>query len=217
MQQFYEKAGIDLKKLRFRKLTSDEKAFYAKSAFDLEVKTSLGWIELVACNDRGDYDLKRHMEFSKKDMMVDDGDDKVLPSIFELSMGVDRSLYCIMENSFVKEDGRDILKLNRDLSPIQVGIFPLAKKESMQAKAQEIQNILKKEFQIFYDESGSIGRRYRRQDEVGTHLGITVDYDTMKNNTVTLRNRDSMEQKRVKITELLQIIRGYYLDKDIFK
>jgi glycyl-tRNA synthetase len=157
------------------------------------------------------------MEFSKKDMMVDDGDDKVLPSIFELSMGVDRSLYCIMENSFVKEDGRDILKLNRDLSPIQVGIFPLAKKESMQAKAQEIQNILKKEFQIFYDESGSIGRRYRRQDEVGTHLGITVDYDTMKNNTVTLRNRDSMEQKRVKITELLQIIRGYYLDKDIFK
>jgi len=208
--------------LRFRKLTSNEKAFYAKSAFDLEVKTSLGWIELVACNDRGDYDLKRHMEFSKKDMMVDDGDDKVLPNIFELSMGVDRSLYCIMEHSFIKEidnkkNSRDILKLNRCLSPVQVGIFPLLKKESLQVRAKEVQNILKGEFQIFYDESGSIGRRYRRQDEVGTPLGITIDYDTLNDNEVTLRNRDDMDQKRVKITELLQIIRGYFLDEDNFR
>ena len=222
MQQFYEKVGIDRKNLRFRKLTSDEKAFYAKSAFDLEVKTSLGWIELVACNDRGDYDLKRHMEFSKKDMMVDDGDDKVLPNIFELSMGVDRSLYCIMEHSFIKEidnkkNSRDILKLNRCLSPVQVGIFPLLKKESLQAKAKEIQNILKGEFHTFYDESGSIGRRYRRQDEVGTPLGITIDYGTLNDNEVTLRNRDDMDQKRVKITELLQIIRGYFLDEDSFR
>ena len=87
----------------------------------------------------------------------------------------------------------------------------------MQAKAKEVQNILKGEFQIFYDESGSIGRRYRRQDEVGTPLGVTIDYDTLNDNTVTLRNRDNMEQKRVKITELLQIIRGYFLDKDIFR
>jgi len=217
MQQFYEKAGIDRNNLRFRKLTIDEKAFYTKSAFDLEVKTSLGWIELVACNDRGDYDLKRHMELSKKDMTVVDGDDKVLPNIFELSMGVDRSLYCIMEHAFIKENDRDILKLNRYLSPIQVGIFPLAKKESMQAKAKEVQNILKGEFQTFYDESGSIGRRYRRQDEVGTPLGVTIDYDTVIDNTVTLRDRDTMEQRRVKITKLLQIIRGYYLDEDIFR
>ena len=217
IQQFYEKAGIDLNKLRLRKLTNKEKAFYAKSSFDLEIETSLGWIELVACNDRGDYDLKRHMEVSKRDMTVIDGDDKVLPNIFELSMGVDRSLYCIMENSFIKENDRGILKLNRYLSPVQVGIFPLSKKESMQAKAKEVQNILKGEFQIFYDESGSIGRRYRRQDEVGTPLGVTIDYDTLNDNTVTLRNRDNMEQKRVKITELLQIIRGYFLDKDIFR
>jgi len=222
IQQFYEKAGIDLNKLRLRKLTSKEKAFYARSAFDLEIETSLGWIELVACNDRGDYDLKRHMEVSKKDMTVIDGDDKILPNIFELSMGVDRSLYCIMEHSFIKEidnkkNSRDILKLNRCLSPVQVGIFPLLKKESLQAKAKEIQNILKGEFHTFYDESGSIGRRYRRQDEVGTPLGITIDYGTLNDNEVTLRNRDDMDQKRVKITELLQIIRGYFLDEDSFR
>jgi glycyl-tRNA synthetase len=217
IQQFYEKAGIDLNKLRLRKLTSKEKAFYARSAFDLEIETSLGWIELVACNDRGDYDLKRHMEVSKKDMTVIDGDDKILPNIFELSMGVDRSLYCIMEHSFIKENDRNILKVNRYLSPVQVGIFPLLKKESLQAKAKEIQNILKGEFQVFYDESGSIGRRYRRQDEVGTPLGITIDYDTLNDNEVTLRNRDDMDQKRVKITELLQIIRGYFLDEDNFR
>ena len=122
-----------------------------------------------------------------------------------------------MEHSFNKENERDILKLNRYLSPIQVGIFPLAKNESMQAKAKEVQNTLKGEFQTFFDESGSIGRRYRRQDEVGTQLGVTIDYDTLNDNTVTLRNRDNMEQKRVKITELLQIIRGYFLDKDIFR
>jgi glycyl-tRNA synthetase len=103
------------------------------------------------------------------------------------------------------------------LSPVQVGIFPLLKKESLQAKAKEIQNILKGEFHTFYDESGSIGRRYRRQDEVGTPLGITIDYGTLNDNEVTLRNRDDMDQKRVKITELLQIIRGYFLDEDSFR
>ncbi len=217
LQQFFEKAGIDLKKLRFRKLNDDDKAFYAKSAFDLEVKTSLGWIELVACNDRGDYDLMRHSEVSKKDMMVMDGNEKVLPNIFELSMGIDRSIYCILEHSFVKEKERNMLKLNRNLAPIQVGIFPLLKKETIPIIAQQIQNLLKEEFETFYDESGSIGRRYRRLDEVGTPLGITIDYDTLKDNTVTLRNRDDMKQIRVNIKELHSIIRRYYFNEDIFK
>lgn len=216
IQQFFEKAGIDLNKLRFRKLNDDDKAFYAKSAFDLEVKTSLGWIELVACNDRGDYDLTRHSEISKKDMMIMDGNEKVLPNVFEISMGIDRSIYCIMEHSFVKEKERNILKLNRNLAPIQVGIFPLSKKESIPIIAQQIQNLLKGEFETFYDESGSIGRRYRRLDEVGTPLGITIDYDTLKDNTVTLRNRDDMKQIRVNIKELHSIIRRYYFNEDIF-
>ncbi len=217
MQQFYEEAGVDMKRLRFRRLSDDEKAFYAKVAFDLEVETSLGWIELVACNDRGNYDLKRHSEVSKKDMMVMDGEGKVLPSVFELSMGVDRSLYCILEHAMVKEEKRDVLKLKRSLVPIQVGVFPLVNRDGLPSKAGEVHNALKKEFQIFYDRSGSIGRRYRRLDEVGAPLGVTVDYDTLKDSTVTLRDRDSMQQIRVTIPELLPMIRSFYLGEDLFR
>ncbi len=217
MQQFYEAAGIDMKRLRLRRLSEEEKAFYAKAAFDLEVETSLGWIELVACNDRSDYDLKRHAEVSRKDMTVMDGEDKVLPSIFELSMGVDRSLYCIMEHSFVKEDKRNMLKLKRYLAPIQVGVFPLVNKDELPSKAREVHNILKKEFQTFYDVSGSIGRRYRRLDEVGAPLGVTIDYDTVKDDTVTLRDRDRMQQIRVKIPELLSKIRRFYQGEELFR
>jgi glycyl-tRNA synthetase len=217
MQQFYEAAGIDMKRLRLRRLSEEEKAFYAKAAFDLEVETSLGWIELVACNDRSDYDLKRHAEVSRRDMTVMDGEDKVLPSIFELSMGVDRSLYCIMEHSFVKEDKRNMLKLKRYLAPIQVGVFPLVNKDELPSKAREVHNILKKEFQTFYDVSGSIGRRYRRLDEVGAPLGVTIDYDTVKDDTVTLRDRDRMQQIRVKTPELLSKIRRFYQGEDLFR
>lgn len=210
IQQFYEKAGIDVNRFRFRRLAEDEKAFYAKVAFDVEVQTSLGWIELVACNDRSDYDLKRHSEVSKSDMTVLDGDVKVLPNVFELSMGVDRSLYCILEHSLVKEEKRDVLKLKPQLAPIQVGVFPLVTKEWLPDKANQIYRTLKKEFQAVYDVSGSIGRRYRRLDEIGTPLGITVDFDTLKDDTVTLRERDSMQQSRIKASEVLQKVRSYY-------
>ncbi|MCL4435990.1 MAG: glycine--tRNA ligase [Thaumarchaeota archaeon] len=210
IQQFYEKAGIDLNRFRFRRLAEDEKAFYAKVAFDVEVQTSIGWIELVACNDRSDYDLKRHSEVSKSDMTVLDGDAKVLPNVFELSMGVDRSLYCILEHSLVKEEKRDVLKLKPQLAPIHVGVFPLVTKEGLPDKASQIYNTLKREFQTVYDVSGSIGRRYRRLDEIGTPLGITVDFDTLKDDTVTLRERDSMQQSRIKASEVLQKVRNYY-------
>jgi glycyl-tRNA synthetase len=210
MQQFYEAAGIDLNRLRFRRLGDDEKAFYAKSAFDLEVETSMGWIELVACNDRSDYDLKRHREISKQEMAVMYMESKVLPHVFELSMGVDRSLYCILEHSLKKEEKRDLLRLKRKLAPIQVGVFSLVNKDGLPAKAKEVYGLLKKEFQTVYDESGSIGRRYRRLDEVGTPLGITIDYDTLKDNTVTLRERNSMHQTRIKISDIRWKIREFY-------
>ncbi len=216
IQHFYELAGIDMRRLRFRRLNDKEKAFYAKSAFDLEVKTSLGWVELVACNDRGDYDLKRHSQVSKIDMEIMDEKEKVLPSIFELSMGIDRSLYCIMEHSYFREDNRNLLKLRRELAPIQVGVFPLINKNGLQIKAQEVYNTLKKDLQTFYDESGSIGRRYRRLDEIGVPLGVTIDYDTLKDNMVTVRDRDNMNQTRVKISELLVKIKLFYLGENIF-
>lgn len=203
LKEFYDKTGIDMKKARFRELSEQDRAFYALAAFDFEVGTSLGWMELVACNYRSDYDMGRHAKVSNHDLTVLDGDEKVMPHIFEISMGVDRSIYCIMEHGYAKENDREVLRIKPYLAPMTAGIFPLVSKEGLPEKAQQIYNSLKKESAVFYDESGSIGRRYRRQDEIGTPVCITVDFDTMKDNTVTMRDRDSMNQKRIKVEEIL--------------
>jgi glycyl-tRNA synthetase len=202
LNQFYRKTGIDPERSRFRELGPEEKAFYAESAFDFEVETSVGWLELVACNYRTDYDLKRHAEVSRQNLEVLDGDEKVLPHIFELSMGIDRSLYALLEHSLVEEAGRRVLKVPAYLAPIQVGIFPLVSRDGLPEVAQEVHRHLAKELYTYYDDSGSIGRRYRRADEVGVPLCVTVDYDTLKDRTVTVRDRDTMEQVRVAIDEL---------------
>jgi len=214
IQQFYEKAGVDMGRFRVRRLGEEEKAFYAETAFDVEVETSLGWIELVACNYRTDYDLKGHSRVSKEDMEVMDGGEKIIPHVFELSMGVDRSIYCIMEHAYHREDGRDVLKLKPALAPIQVGVFPLVNRDELPRKAREIYNSLKKDFQAFYDESGSIGRRYRRQDEIGVPVCVTVDYDTLRDDTVTLRDRDSMKQIRIDIPKLASRLNDLYRGED---
>ena len=208
LHEFYGKTGIDMKRSRFRKLPEDEKAFYAGIAFDFEVETSLGWIELVACNYRTDYDLSRHEKLSGEDMAVLDGEERVIPHVFELSMGVDRSLYCILEHSMSREGERDVLKLKPYLAPIQVGVFPLMRRDGLDLKAKEVYERLKLDFDAFYDESGSIGRRYRRMDEIGTPVCITIDYQTLKDDTVTLRDRDTMEQVRVPIARLKEELRG---------
>jgi glycyl-tRNA synthetase len=206
LQQFYRYVGLDIKRTRFRRLDDEEKAFYATSAFDFEVETSLGWVELVACNHRGDYDLSRHAKVSKKNMMVLDGDKDVLPNVFELSMGVDRSIYAIVEHSLTVEGERTVMRLKPYLAPIQVGVFPLVTKDGLPEVAKQIYSKIKMSFDAFYDESGSIGRRYRRMDEVGTPICVTVDYQTLQDNTVTIRDRDTMAQERVKISELEQTL-----------
>ncbi|HJT83824.1 MAG TPA: glycine--tRNA ligase [Nitrososphaeraceae archaeon] len=204
--QFYEKTGIDMNKSRLRKLSDDEKAFYATTAFDLELQTSLGWLELVACNYRSNYDLSQHSKISKEKMEIIDPitNEKVLPHVFELSLGIDRSIYSILETSFAEESEtkRTYLKLKPYLSPILVGILPLVKKPEIEQLAKQIYNNLKKDFDIFYDDSGSIGRRYRRLEEIGTPFAITIDYDSLIDNTVTVRYRDTMEQKRLKANDL---------------
>ena len=204
--QFYEKTGINMNKVRFRKLSDDEKAFYATTAFDLELQTSLGWLELVACNYRSNYDLSQHSKISKEKMEIIDPitNEKVLPHVFELSLGIDRSIYSILETSFAEENEtkRTYLKLKPYLSPILVGILPLVKKPEIEQLAKQIYNNLKKDFDIFYDDSGSIGRRYRRLEEIGTPFAITIDYDSLIDNTVTVRYRDTMEQKRIKANDL---------------
>jgi glycyl-tRNA synthetase len=203
---FYSKTGIDMERTRFRQLSDEEKAFYATIAFDFEVETSIGWLELVACNYRSDYDLKRHSDVSKQNLHVIDPSDntKVLPHLFELSMGIDRSIYSILEHSYYEdtEAKRVVLKLVPQLAPVLVGVFPLVTKDGLREKAREIHSKLKLDYSTFYDESGSIGRRYRRLEEIGAPFALTIDNQTMKDDTVTIRHRDTMSQDRIKVSEI---------------
>jgi len=206
LTMFYMKTGISMEHTRFRQLSDEEKAFYATIAFDFEVETTVGWLELVACNYRSDYDLKRHADVSKQNLHVIDPSDntKVLPHLFELSMGIDRSIYSILEHAYFEdaEAKRVVLKLVPQIAPIVLGVFPLVTKDGLREKAQEIYTKVKLEYPVFYDESGSIGRRYRRLEEIGAPFALTVDNQTMKDNTVTIRDRDSMQQERISVTEI---------------
>ena len=208
LTEFYEKTGIDVSKSRFRKLGDKEKAFYAEVAFDFEVETTIGWLELVACNYRSDYDLSSHAKMSKEKFEVMDNDEKVLPHVFEISMGIDRSLYTILEHSLKndKEHERMVLSLKPYLSPVHVGILSLVKKDGLKEKTDEIFLNIKRKFDAFLDHSGAIGRRYRRLDEIGAPFAITVDHQTLEDNTVTIRKRDSMEQSRVDISKIDSIL-----------
>ncbi len=208
LTEFYEKTGIDISKSRFRKLGDKEKAFYAKVAFDFEVDTTIGWLELVACNYRSDYDLSSHAKKSKEKFEVMDNDQKVLPHVFEISMGIDRSLYTIIEHCLNddKEHERIVLSLKPYLSPIHVGVLSLVKKDGLKEKTDEIYLKIKRKFDAFLDHSGAIGRRYRRLDEIGSPFAITIDHQTLEDETVTIRKRDSMEQTRIKISEIDSVL-----------
>ncbi|MCS7125863.1 MAG: glycine--tRNA ligase [Aigarchaeota archaeon] len=206
IQQFYEKAGIPREKIRLRQLGEDERAFYAVEAWDLEVETSLGWIELVACNNRGDYDLSGHQEVSGHEMTVQDDGEKVLPHVFELSMGIDRSIYCIIESALSNIGGRKVLRLNPELAPVHVAVLPLISREPFITRAKQIYDLLRLDYDVVYDDSGSIGRRYARQDEIGTPYCITVDHQTFEDDTVTIRYRDTTHQIRIETSKLLEFL-----------
>lgn len=208
LTEFYEKAGIDITKSRFRRLGEKEKAFYATVAFDFEVQTTIGWLELVACNYRSDYDLTSHANKSKEKFEVLDDEQKVLPHVFEISMGIDRSLYTILEHSLreEKENDRIVLSVKPYLSPVHVGVLSLVKKDGLKEKTDEVYLMLKRKYDAFLDHSGAIGRRYRRLDEVGAPFAITIDHQTLQDETVTLRKRDSMQQDRIKISEIDMIL-----------
>jgi glycyl-tRNA synthetase len=204
LTEFYEKTGIDMAKSRFRRLGEKEKAFYATVAFDFEVQTTIGWLELVACNYRSDYDLGSHASKSREKFEVLDDEQKVLPHVFEISMGIDRSLYTILEHGLKdeKENERVVLSIKPYLAPIHVGVLSLVKKDGLREKTDEIYMKLRRKYDAFLDHSGAIGRRYRRLDEIGAPFAITVDYQTLEDNTVTLRSRDSMSQERIKISDI---------------
>lgn len=208
LTEFYEKTGVDIAKSRFRRLGKKEKAFYAEVAFDFEVETTLGWLELVACNYRSDYDLSNHAQKSKTKFEVVDGERKVLPHVFEISMGIDRSLYTVLEHGLREDKVNDriVLSLRPYLAPVHVGILSLVKKDGLKEKTDEIYLRIKRRCDAFLDHSGGIGRRYRRLDEVGSPFAITVDHQTLQDGTVTIRMRDSMEQKRIQVSEIETVI-----------
>ena len=206
------KLGFPEETIRFRQHSPTEMAHYADDAWDLEINTKqYGWVEICGIHDRTDYDLKRHGRFSNQNFEIPMGTDtnlKEIPQILEIAFGPDRIIYTLLETTFNVEDERIILKLNPQLAPNLVAVFPLVRnKENIVKLAKKVhKEILDNRKTSFFDSAGSIGKRYRRQDELGTPYCITIDYDSLDDNTVTLRYRDTMDQKRVSISEILKII-----------
>jgi glycyl-tRNA synthetase len=211
---FYKKMGIRESRLRLHQHGPDELAHYAKIAFDIQYEFPFGWKELEGIHNRTDYDLRRHMEYSRKDLTyLDDLRDgeRYIPYVIETSAGLTRTVLTVLADAYDEEEvegeKRVVMRLHPELAPITVGVFPLVKKDGLAELAREIERDLRREFASFYDQGGAIGRRYRRQDEIGTPFGITVDYQSKEDGTVTLRYRDSMEQVRVPIAEIVDTIR----------
>ena len=203
-QQTWHEMGIPLDKLRFREVDKDERAFYSLATFDFEVETSLGWLELIANNYRTDYDLKGHMKHSGTNLeYIDETGKRFIPHIWEISAGVDRTLYALLECALKQGKEGLYLALNPCIAPYHCAIFPLINKEKLPELAEKVENVLKdKWLDVFYDESGSIGRRYARADEIGIPFCITIDFDSLKKKDVTIRERDTGKQVRVKIDDL---------------
>ena len=206
--QWYQKIGIPFESLRHRHMLPEETPHYSKGNFDLEIKFDFGWKETVGNAYRTDHDLSSHAKKSGKDMSIIDDNEKVVPHVVEPSFGIERTFYGILLHCFVKDKKRgwDWFKFPAKIAPYTVTVFPLVNKGGLDDKAKEIYEDLKKKFDVFYDDSGSIGRRYARADEIGTSFAITIDYDTMKDDTVTIRYRDTAKQERVKIKDLKDFI-----------
>ena len=199
--------GMKKENIRLRDHSKEELVFYSKATTDIEFSFPFGWGELWGIADRTDYDLSRHMEHSKTDLSYQDPEtnEKYVPYVIEPSLGADRVVLAFLCNAYDEEeiaegDVRTVLHLHPALAPYKVAVLPLSKKLS--ERANEVYEKLSKKFMCDYDETGSIGKRYRRQDEIGTPYCITVDFDTLEDETVTIRDRDTMEQIRVKISEL---------------
>jgi len=206
---WYKKIGIDPEKLRFHDHAKDELAHYAKAAVDIEYEYPWGWGEFEGIHDRGEWDLSNHMKHSGQDMRIFDEETKeaIMPHVIETSGGVDRSVLVALMDAYrsetVDKEERVYLAFHPSVAPVKIAVLPLVKnKENIVAKAKEIANMLRGRWLIQYDEAGTVGRRYRRQDEIGTPFCVTIDFDTLEDNAVTIRMRDTMEQIRKPIEEL---------------
>ena len=217
---YYKKLGVNMDKLRWHQHGPDELAHYAKDAYDIEFEFPMGFKELEGVHNRTDFDLNRHQQYSGKDLQYidqDNGNERFVPYIIETSAGLTRQLLMILCDAYVEEkvadkgnddDWRTVMKFHPELAPVTVAVLPLMKKDGLAELAHEIRGTLKEDYATDYDQSGAIGRRYRRQDEAGTPFCVTIDYDTKENGTVTVRDRDSMSQERVHKDELSAYIRS---------
>ena len=205
-KKYYMDLGLPEEKLRFH--DHEKLVFYAKAACDIEyLFPSIGWGEINGTHNRTNYDLSRHQEFSgvKQEYLDVDTNEKFIPYIIESTYGLDRTVLAVLCEAYAEEeiaegDVRTVLHLHPAIAPYKIAVLPLSKKLS--EKADELYTKLSKKFMCDYDEAGSIGKRYRRQDEIGTPYCITVDFDTLEDNTVTIRDRDTMEQIRININEI---------------
>jgi len=206
--------GIKPEHLRLREHAADEKAHYAKASTDIEYLFPFGWGELEGVANRTDFDLRSHQEHSRQDLTYQDPDtnERYLPYVIEPAVGVDRAMVTCLLDAYDEEEVRGetrvVLHLHRDVAPVQVAVMPLSKKEELIGPARAVQQALRTAFRVEYDQTGgNIGRRYRRQDEIGTPFCVTVDFATLDDRAVTIRERDSMEQERVPVAGLLDRLR----------
>ncbi len=201
--RWYLDLGIRRERLRLRAHGPEELAHYAKSCADVEYDFPFGWSELEGIANRTDFDLRRHAEFSGKDLTYFDEErrERYLPYVIEPSAGADRSALAFLVDAYDEDEAegepRTVLRLHPKLAPCKAAVFPLLRRDGLPERARRIYDDLRRRFAVDYDQAGSIGRRYRRQDEIGTPFGITVDHQTLRDGTVTLRDRDSMTQVRI--------------------
>ncbi len=208
--EWYKKIGIKEENLRLRKHENDELAHYARACTDVEYKFPFGWSELEGIADRRNYDLEQHIKESGKKLSVfdNDTDQHIVPSVIETSAGVDRTMLTILSDAYWEDqaNNRVVLSLSPEIAPIKVAVFPLVNRDNMPEIAEKIYDDISKNMAAFYDKAGSIGRRYRRQDEAGTPFALTVDSQTLEDGTVTLRERDSLEQTRVAKDKVVAVL-----------
>jgi len=203
--------GVKKDNLRWREHSNEERSFYSKKTEDLEYKFPFGFKELWGIAYRTDYDLLQHAKFSKKDLSIVDPQTgkKITPHVIEPAVGINRLLLMVLSDSYTEEKDRVVLKLNPRLAPYKVAVFPLlANKPELVKKAEEIYKKLKENFVTTFDGRGNIGKRYFAQDEIGTPFCVTVDFETLEDNAVTVRDRDTMKQERIKIENLTSYLQN---------
>jgi glycyl-tRNA synthetase len=216
--QWFLDLGVSKERLRFRDHEPDELAHYAKAATDIEYEFPFGWGELEGIADRTDFDLRKHAEASGEDLRYFDPDTEAryFPYVIEPAAGVDRTVLVLLLDAYREEEAptakggtekRTYLALHKDIAPIKVAVLPLSRNEQLAPDARRVFDLLKPNWMADFDDAGSIGRRYRRQDEVGTPFCVTIDFDSLEDHQVTVRERDSMTQERIPIDDLVGHLR----------